>query len=69
MQDIYEFVDTSNVGDLLLKTMMCNLGNLSPFWQVDPFHACKFGVVTIRVTYCLLILTRFFLSLPITCAI
>lgn len=37
--DLYDFVDRSNVGDLLLKTMMCNLGNLSPFWKTDPYHA------------------------------
>lgn len=44
-QDIYDFVDRSNVGDLLLKTLMCKLGNLSPFWQTDPFHACKYRML------------------------
>jgi hypothetical protein len=34
-------VATSNVGDLLLKSLMCKLGNLTPFWAVKPFEACK----------------------------
>lgn len=46
-QDIYSFVNQSNVGDLLLKIIMCGLPDykagkpLSPFWETDPYHACK----------------------------
>lgn len=42
LQDLYSFVNASDAGDLLLKTLMCKLGNLSPFWQVDPTRACKY---------------------------
>jgi hypothetical protein len=37
-------MDRSNFGDLLLKTLMCKLGNLTPFWKVKPFEACKYCV-------------------------
>jgi hypothetical protein len=43
-QDVYAFMDRSNFGDLLLKTLMCKLGNLTPFWKVKPFEACKYCV-------------------------
>ena len=45
-QDLFLFVNESNVGDLLLKVIMCGLPEyqsgqgLTPFWQTDPFHAC-----------------------------
>lgn len=48
MQDIFSFVNQSNVGDLLLKIIMCGLPDykagrpLSPFWQTDPYHACNY---------------------------
>jgi hypothetical protein len=44
MQQIYEFVNASMPGDLLLKTLMCRLHNpngLVPFWKTPPFAACK----------------------------
>jgi hypothetical protein len=37
-------MDRSNFGDLLLKTLMCKLGNLTPFWKVKPFEACKYCI-------------------------
>mmetsp|Transcript_56977 Transcript_56977/g.112250 ORF Transcript_56977/g.112250 Transcript_56977/m.112250 type:complete len:782 (+) Transcript_56977:126-2471(+) len=33
------FVQSSDVGDLILKTLLCKLGNLTPFWKVKPFEA------------------------------
>ena len=41
------FVNTTYVGDLLLKVLMCGLPEyksgrgLTPFWKTDPFSACK----------------------------
>lgn len=41
------FVNTSYVGDLLLKVLMCGLPEyqsgrgLTPFWKTDPYSACK----------------------------
>jgi hypothetical protein len=46
-QDVYAFMDRSNFGDLLLKTLMCKLGNLTPFWKVKPFEACKYCVFVV----------------------
>lgn len=47
-QDMMVFINNSNVGDLLLKLLMCRLPEyqdgsapLTPFWQTDPYHACK----------------------------
>lgn len=41
-------MNQSNVGDLLLKIIMCGLPAfqsgkpLSPFWQTDPYSACEY---------------------------
>lgn len=42
-------MDESDFGDLLLKTLMCKLENLTPFWEVHPFEACKCLLVSVGV--------------------
>lgn len=41
-------MDESDFGDLLLKTLMCKLENLTPFWEVHPFEACKCLLVCVE---------------------
>jgi hypothetical protein len=44
------FVNQSDVGDLLLKLILCQLPEyksgrgLTPFWQTNPYNACKHSV-------------------------
>jgi hypothetical protein len=50
LQDMMGFVNQSDVGDLLLKLILCQLPEyksgrgLTPFWQTNPYNACKYAV-------------------------
>jgi hypothetical protein len=55
LQDVMGFVNQSDVGDLLLKLILCQLPEyksgrgLTPFWQTNPYNACKYTVRALHV--------------------
>ena len=41
-KDLQTYVDEAPAGSTILKTFMCSIGSISPFWETDPVSACKF---------------------------